>query len=200
MICILQSLVYTVILAFVLVHPLGAAGIWIAFLLGEMLTLITILLVISLRNKRPVSSLDDIMMLNEDFGGADKDRLELSIGNSMDEVITISAGIYRFGKDRSIGDKTLHKLSLCVEEMAGNVVRHAFRPGEKRWLDVTFIDKPETIILRLRDNGAPFNPLAYLSNGNNDTYGIKIIHSLAEHFEYRYSMGLNNLIIHLKKT
>jgi anti-sigma regulatory factor (Ser/Thr protein kinase) len=84
--------------------------------------------------------------------------------------------------------------------MAGNVVRHAFKAGEKRWLDVTIIDKSETIILRLRDNGAPFDPLAYLSKGTGDTYGIKMIHALTENFEYRRSMGLNNLIIYLKNT
>ena len=93
----------------------------------------------------------------------------------------------------------MHTLSLCVEEMAGNVVRHAFRPGEKRWLDVTLINKPETVIFRLRDNGAAFDPLAYLSRGDYDTYGIRMIHALAMEFEYRRSMGLNNLIIYLKK-
>lgn len=198
-ICVLQSLVYTVVTAFVLIRPLSATGVWIAFLLGELLTLLTVLLIVSLKNKKLVSSLDDIMMLSEEFGGAQKDRLELSIGNSMDEVMTISTGIYQFGKDRDISEKTLHWLSLCIEEMAGNVVRHAFKPGEKRWLDVTVIDKPGTVIFRLRDNGAAFDPLGFLSSGSDSAYGIKMIHALAESFEYRRSMGLNNLIIHLKK-
>jgi two-component sensor histidine kinase len=113
--------------------------------------------------------------------------------------MTISTGIYQFGDEHGIDTKTLHTLSLCIEEMAGNVVQHAFLPGEKRWLDVTLINKPETIIFRLRDNGAAFDPLAYLSQGNYDTYGIRMIHALATSFEYRRSMGLNNLIIHLKK-
>ena len=199
MICILQSLVYTVVFAFLLIRPLGASGVWLAFLLGEVMTLLTTVLVISWKNKRLVTSLDDIMMLDKEFGGSDQDRIELSIGNSMDEVMTISTGIYQFGDEHGIDTKTLHTLSLCIEEMAGNVVQHAFLPGEKRWLDVTLINKPETIIFRLRDNGAAFDPLAYLSQGNYDTYGIRMIHALATSFEYRRSMGLNNLIIHLKK-
>lgn len=198
-ICVLQSLAYTVLFAFLLIRPMGAIGVWIALLLGEVLTLLTVMLIISLKNKKLISSVDDILMLGEEFGGAEKDRLELSIGNSMDEVITISTGIYKFGENRDIGEKTLHLLSLCIEEMAGNVVRHAFKPGERRWLDVTIIDKPKTIIFRLRDNGAAFDPLAFLSSGNSDAYGIKMIHALAEKFEYRRSMGLNNLIIHFKK-
>lgn len=199
MICILQSLVYTVVFALILIRPLGAAGVWTAFLLGELLTLMTTVLFISFKNKKPVSSLDDLMMLDADFGGSEQDRVELSIGNSMDEVMTISAGIYQFGNDRGISTKTLHTLSLCIEEMAGNVIRHAFKPGEKRWLDVTLINKPDTVIFRLRDNGAAFDPLAYPGQGNTDTYGIRMIRALAQEFEYRRSMGLNNLIIHLKK-
>ena len=85
------------------------------------------------------------------------------------------------------------------KEMAGNVVKHAFKPGEKRWLDLTIVDKPKALIVRIRDNGSPFDPLAYLSAGDVQGYGILMIRKLAENFEYRRSMGLNNLIIHLKK-
>lgn len=197
MICILQSLVYTVVFAFILIHPLGSNGVWLAFLIGEILTLITVLVRVFIKKKS--ISLSSIMMLDEDFGGSEKDRLELSIGNSMDEVMTISTGIHKFGKNRNIDEKTLGLLSLCIEEMAGNVVKHAFREGEKRWLDLTIIDKPTSVIVRIRDNGTAFNPLSHLSENAREKYGIKLIESLADDFEYRRSIGLNNLIINLKK-
>lgn len=199
MICVLQSLVYTVVFAFVLIHPLGSNGVWLAFLLGEICTLVTVLLCIFVKNKKVSISFSSIMMLDDDFGGDPRDRLELSIGNSMDEVMTISSGIYKFGQNREINEKTLNTLSLCIEEMAGNVVKHAFSPGEKRWLDLTIIDKPSSVIVRIRDNGAAFDPLAYLSENTKEEYGIKMIHALADSFEYRRNMGLNNLIINLKK-
>ena len=144
-------------------------------------------------------SLDSVLMLEPDFGGDPKDRLELSIGNSMEEVMTISSGIYKFGANRSISKETLNVLSLCIEEMAGNVVQYAFKPGEKRWLDLTIVDKDEKVIVRFRDNGAAFDPLAYVSEVDSEEYGIRMIHNLAEEFQYRRSMGLNNLIIHLRK-
>ena len=95
----------------------------------------------------------------------------------------------------------MNTIALVVEEMAGNVVKHAFKPGEKRWLDFTIIDKPEMVILRIRDNGDAFDPLAHMSSQpKGEEYGIKLIHALADVFEYRRSMGLNNLIIKLNKT
>ena len=200
MICVLQSLVYTVLFAFLLVKPLGANGVWLAFLLGEVFTLVTVALRLFVRNRKAALSFDAIMLLDQHFGGNPGDKLELSIGNSMDEVMLISSGIYKFGKNRQIDEKALHTLSLCIEEMAGNVVQHAFKPGEKRWLDLTIMDKPEKLIVRIRDNGSAFDPLAYVSAGEEKGYGIKLIHALAESFEYRRGMGLNNLIIHLRKA
>lgn len=131
MICLLQSLIYTTGFALLLVNPIGTDGVWLAFVLGEVFTLLTTLLCLTKRNHRFPASLQDIMLLPERFGADDKNKLELSIGNSMEEVMTISQGIYRFGDSRDMDRQLLHKLSLCIEEMAGNVVQHAFRPGER---------------------------------------------------------------------
>lgn len=199
MICVMQSLVYTLLFAYILIKPMGASGVWLAFLLGEVLTLLTVGLVLLIKNKKFALSLNDLMMLDKSFGGDSKDRLEISIGNSMEEVMTISTGIYKFGANRNLSQETLNTLSLFIEELAGNVVRHAFKPGEMRWLDLTVMDKPEKLIIRIRDNGSPFDPLAYLSNGEMKGFGLLIVQKLVESITYRRNMGLNNLIIHLKK-
>lgn len=109
--------------------------------------------------------------------------------------MTISTGIYKFDTHRYLSQETLNTLSLFIEELAGNVVQHAFKPGEKRWLDLTIIDTPEKLIIRIRDNGSSFDPMAYLSTGEAKGYGLLIIQSLADKIDYRRSMGLNNLII-----
>lgn len=198
LICVLQSLVYTAALALALVRPLGAGGVWLALLLGEVLTLATVLILICVRNRRVSLRLSDVMLLPEDFGG--RDRVDVSIGNSMEEVMALSTGVYAFGRARHIDERTLHELSLCVEELAGNVIRHAFRPGEKRWLDLSLIDTPDAVILRLRDNGAPFDPLAQLASREKEQYGILLSHAVSDSFAYRRSLGLNNLILRLRKS
>lgn len=64
--------------------------------------------------------------------------MELSVGNSIEELMDISQGIHKFGKGRDISDKLLKELSLCIEEIGGNVIRHAFKPGEKSGLILWF--------------------------------------------------------------
>lgn len=203
LICVLQSLVFTVTMSFLLVRPLGSTGVWLAFLLGEILTLAVIVAYVSVKNGKFSPNLSAFTLLADDFGGDPKDRLELSIGNSMDEVMQISTGISKIGNRWRIDKKLLNEISLCIEEMAGNVVRHAFKPGEKRWFDVLILDKPESVVIRLRDNGAAFDPSNYLNTPEAaegmESFGIKMILRIADKFDYSRSMGLNVLMISLSK-
>lgn len=201
LICILQSLVYTVALAFVLIRPLGAIGVWIAFLGAELLTILTTIIVIATDIKRVPKNIDDFMKLDESFGGDAKNRLEISVGNSMDEVMKISQGIHKFGAGRQIRDKLLNELALCIEEMGGNVISHAFKPGEKKWFEVMVLEKEDALIVRLRDNGAAFDPTKYIAENPDaeNVYGIRLIQGIASSMEYRRTLDLNNVIITLNK-
>lgn len=203
LICVLQSLVFTVAMAFLLIRPMGSTGVWTAFLLGEIFTFITVASYVSIKNGKASRKISSYMLLKEDFGGNPKDRLEFSIGNSMDEVMQISSGILQLGKNWDIDKKMWNEISLCIEEMAGNVVQHAFQPGEKKWFDVLILNKPESVIIRMRDNGCAFDPSAYLNmagaSDGKETFGIKMISSIADQFEYSRSMGLNVLLIALNK-
>lgn len=202
MICILQSFVYAVLTAFVLIRPLGSNGIWFAFIIGEVLTAITLYICVACRSKKILPGITDYMLLDENFGVEDGKRWELSIGNSIDEVMTLSKKITKLGEAADIDQHTLNTLALCIEEMAGNIVRHAFSPGEKKWFDLVIVNKENFMIVRMRDNGKEFDPVRYLHE-NEDTengrLGIRLISALSSEFEYRRTIGLNNMIIVVNK-
>mgnify|MGYP006922156078 FL=1 len=65
------------------------------------------------------------------------------------------------------------------------------------------LNKPESVVIRMRDNGSAFDPSDYLNMAKDvdgkETLGIKMISSLADKFDYSHNMGLNVLIIALKK-
>ena len=201
MICVLQSLVYTILLASIMIRPFHDKGVWMAFFGAECLTILTTLISTIIANKRFPKTLEDFMRIKEGFGTNPKDRLEISIGNNMDELMTISQGIHKFGKGRNINEKLLKELSLCIEEMGSNIIKHAFLPGEKKWFDIMVLDKEDSLIVRLRDNGAAFDPTKFLIENQNseEFYGIRIIQGLASDMQYRRSLDLNNLIIKLNK-
>lgn len=200
-ICVLQSLIYTIVLAVIMIRPLSDMGVWIAFFGAEVLTILTTLIATIIYKKKLPKNFEDFMRIEEGFGGNPKDRLEISIGNSMDELMKISQGIYKFGNGRNISEKLLKELSLCIEEMGSNVIKHAFEPGEKKWFDVMILDKVDCLIIRLRDNGDAFDPTKYLADNPDadELYGIRIIQGMASDMQYRRALELNNLIIVLNK-
>lgn len=202
MICIMESFVYVVLAAFVLIRPLGSNGVWLAFLIAEVLTAFTVYIFVSYKNKKPAAGVSDYMLLDPDFGTEGGKRWTLSIGNDMDEVLTLSEQITERGKTSDVDPHTLNTLALCIEEIAGNIVRHAFSPGEKKWFDLMILYKKDSIIVRMRDNGKEFDPLRYLYE-NKDTdsgkIGLRLISSLSDEFEYRRVIGLNNVIIVVNK-
>ena len=51
----------------------------------------------------------------------------------------------------------------------------------------------DDIILRMRDNGIPFNPAA--SELKEEQYGIAMIRGLAKEITYKNAVGMNNLMI-----
>lgn len=201
-ICVLQSLVYTIMLSAIMIRPLNELGVWLAFFGAEILTILTTLISTIIYNKKLPKHIENFMRIEEGFGSDPKDRLEISIGNSMDELMKISQGIYKFGKGRNISEKLLKELSLCIEEMGGNVIKHAFTPGEKKWFDIMILDKEDCLVVRLRDNGDAFDPTKYLAKhpDADELYGIRIIQGMASDMQYRRTLGLNNLIIVLNKA
>ena len=201
LICILESLVFTLVFAVILVKPLKSTGVWLAFLLAEILTLLTIFVCTTVYKRKLPTCIDGFMRLPSEFGVKQENCLELSIGNSMDEVMTIAHGIHKFGEGRQIPEKTLDLLSLCIEEMAGNVVQHAFKSGEKKWFDLMILDKEDSLIVRIRDNGMAFDPTKYLCGDKRkeQQYGIRMIAGLANSMEYRRTIGLNNVLIKIMK-
>lgn len=201
LICILESLVFTLVFAVALIKPLKSTGVWLAFLLAEILTLLIIFVCTTVYKHKLPTCIDDFMRLPSEFGVKQENCLELSIGNSMDEVMTIAHGIHKFGEGRQIPEKTLDLLSLCIEEMAGNVVQHAFKSGEKKWFDLMILDKEDSLIVRIRDNGMAFDPTKYLCGDKRkeQQYGIRMIAGLANSMEYRRTIGLNNVLIKILK-
>lgn len=202
LISLTEVLIAPILLAGALKGAFGVDGVWWAFPAAEVLTLLLILASL-LTGKARGGILERALLLPEGFGGSEEDKLSVSVGNSMDEVMETVRRAYAFGEARGVSRSTLDKLALCIEEMAGNIVQHAFPPGEQRWFDLLVYVKPDAILLRMRDNGRPFDPLACLRERAQDdpeaNLGLKVINGITDRFEHRSGVGLNITLMTLHR-
>lgn len=199
-ICILQQLVFTAGFSLLLISAMGTDGMWLAFLLGEVCTLCFVTAAILVRKGGKLRTFTDVLLLKEGFGGDPQDRFEKTIGTTLEEVTELSNCLYTFGAACGLSRKLMHKIFLCVEEMASNVARHAFEKGKTGTLDLLVLNRPHEVMIRIRDNRMMFDPVAHLKkrDASDDCLGLRIVDGVTDCFEYRRTIGLNNvrMVIH----
>ena len=197
-ISVLEGALFPVLAAFVLSRFMKTGGAWLAFAAGEMMTLLAIgLLVRKISGKTPWKD-GAFLLLKKDFGAKPEETMEAGI-SSMEDVARAAqqaeAFCLRNGQDARISSH----IALCIEEMAGNVIRYGFRDGKPHHLSVLILNKPDRWVLRFRDDCRAFDPVHYTPAEQEDALGLRLVRGLARDAYYTYSMSLNNLVLILPK-
>ncbi len=197
-ISLLEGTVFPILAAFVLSRFIHATGAWLGFAVGEILMLLAAgLLILRKTGKKPWED-DAFLLLKRDFGAAKDQTLEMNI-TSMEEVAAAAQSAEQFCMERGQDERISKHISLCIEEMAGNVISHGFADDKGHHLSVRLLNKEDRWVLRFRDDCRAFNPVNYVPASNEDAIGIRLVMALAGEVHYTYSMNLNNLALILPK-
>ena len=115
------------------------------------------------------------------------------------EVLGISARTQNFCEAQGIDGWRSMFAGICIEEMAGNIVKHGFDDGKKHFVDVRVIIKGAQVIIRIRDDCRSFDPKkwAEIYNPEDPTahIGIRLVRKISTEFNYVNVLKLNNLIV-----
>ena len=198
-----RGFLFISIFAVILTPFIGEYAIWSCFTLGEIITLIGLLIIIKIKTGKFPRKLIDFILLNDDFEKDIISTLNITIKNDMKEVMELSNKIYNFGEKYFDDISTANKVSLCIEEMVGNIVEHGYEKDKKskknktHYIDIRIIKTINHTIFRIRDDGTPFSPIDYADENEptEKNVGIRMIQAIAENMEYRSTIGLNNLTI-----
>lgn len=186
--------------AAILAPIFGAMGVWISNLIGVILVILTVPIYAIIYWKGIPKNLDEWMFFEKDFGAAPEDSLSITI-NNMKETSDASENISIFCRDHNMRRKTEFFSALCLEEMAGNVIRHGFDGKKENNLNVRAVYSPGKLMIRLKDNCRPFNPgeMAEIVSRTDENefknIGIKMVYKVADDVNYQNMLGLNVLSI-----
>ncbi len=176
---------------------------WCAFPVTQVLMLIfygVIIKVYSHRLRiRHRSLMDKIIVMPDHFGVPEDEEMEKSI-YSMDDVMELSQGIWDFCETHSCDEKRKFLLSLSVEELAGNIIKHGFsNDGKMHSIDVRIVKKGDDYTLCVRDDCPVFDPVKQLELFNDEDpsrhIGLRMISNSAKDFQYNSFFKPNNLVI-----
>ena len=188
-----------VIFSLILVPLIGLKGVYIANIINGVLTVMVIFAYAWIKNKKFPRTLAEILVLDDDFGVPDCDRMDFT-AKSIDEVVNISDEIVKFASTKGIDKRRANLAGLAAEELAGNIVRHGFKKDKKKHtVDVRVSIKDEDMTVRLRDDCIPFDPGERQKMMDPEdkvtNIGIRLIYSMAKNIDYQNIMGLNVLSI-----
>lgn len=178
----------------------GMPGILGGLLLSGALTLCLFFALPGILNRRFPRRMRDFLILPDSFSLRPSECFEAA-ASDMEEVVAASKKAYDFCIARGEDKRTANFVSLFIEEMAGNTIRHGFEEGKKGRVEVKLILKEGKRMLRLKDNGSPFDPVEWLEKNRTEdpmqNIGIRMVVGLAKEVRHVRAMEINNLIIDL---
>lgn len=181
----------------------GTMGIWAAHVVNGIITTLIIIVYAWIVNGKMPRSVTDLLTMPDSFGVPDDMRLGIIINDSRD-ISNMSVRISDFCKNHGIDHRRAFYASLCMDEMAANVVEHGFDDGAKHYVEVRVVykaggNKEDELLLRIKDDCRPFDPKEKLALINPDdltkNIGLRMVSKLAKTMSYTNILGLNVLTI-----
>ncbi len=154
-----------------------------------------------IKNRHFPKNMEELMVVPENFGVAENERMDLSIRN-VEEVVFISQKVQRFCRSLGVDERRSYLAGLFLEEMAGNVVEHGFTKDKKNHsVDVRAAYKDGEVILRIKDDCVPFDPAERRQIIDPDdiakNVGVRLIYRMATGVDYQNILGMNVLTIRI---
>ncbi len=113
------------VMSLILAPIMGALGIWIAQIAAGLFPAAAILIYTVTVSRKFPRSIEDKLVLREDFGVPEEDRIDISI-KTEDDIFATSEKVMNFCTERGLDFRRSFYSGLCIEEMAGNIVGHGF--------------------------------------------------------------------------
>ncbi len=121
--------------------------------------------------------------------------LDFTVNADVSNVPKVIGGIMDFCKENGVDGTKANFAAVAAEEMFVNCVQYGGKGS--RWIDICLTLEENNMLLRIRDNGKPFNPLEYEHDADEfaSIHGINVIKALATNVSYIRAMDMNNTVI-----
>ena len=118
----------------------------------------------------------------------------------------IKAFVERFADAAKIDPEDRHKLTLIVEELFTNTIRHGHRGDSDEPVDIMLSSEPSGVAVTYVDTAPEYDSLAAAMRTDIEAtvrqrriggLGVALTFALAEAAQYRYFEGKNHIVIRL---
>ncbi|MCI8478563.1 MAG: hypothetical protein HFE97_09525 [Oscillospiraceae bacterium] len=202
-----RAFAFVVLPACLLAPRFGMPAVWLSFTAAELLTW-AVLAIALLVHQRKHPNRKGLFLLDRRYEDAGQ-YISFAVHSTEDDIVQASTRISDFCDQNHLDARQSMLISLALEEMLISIRDHCFASGPTQEMNVRILilssDQTagdETIVLRIRCSGTPFNPIDYYKTNRrenpdefDDSVGIQMIVKSALSVDYKSTFGVNNLTI-----
>jgi Na+-driven multidrug efflux pump/anti-sigma regulatory factor (Ser/Thr protein kinase) len=164
----------------------GLIGLALSFVVSELLTALCAFVYRRIKHKK-----SDVLLIPKQNPGV---CLELTIKAQMQEVTSLLQEVKDFCLHNGVDSSKANLVTVATEEMMVNCIQYGGKSSH--WIDVSVVIDEGKLVLRIRDNGVPFNPVEYETDREEfDIHGIELLKKISSKINYIRSIDLNNTVI-----
>ena len=133
------------------------------------------------------------------FEKGDVESFDASLDNDIDNASKISQELTDFARSHGVEERESQIVGLAAEEIVDNIITYGYKHNHKNYIDVSLKKVNDVLVLRIRDDGMPFDPTKYEydNDENYSTSGIQLISNLTDKMTYMRVLSLNNTIFEI---
>lgn len=131
------------------------------------------------------------------------DALHISMVPRVTELQNLSRQVEEYGDAQGLPEPTVFVINLALDELITNSVMHGFNGVGDPHIDIILRVDGDSLLLTVRDNGAPFDPTddtnpdldSALEDRRIGGLGLHLVKSFANRIHYKYVDGQNCLTL-----
>lgn len=190
-ISVIEGFIVPIGAAYLLVPLIGVYGIWIAFILAEVIAILYILIYSKYLGRKTKGEYSGFFMIKRvDFDNV----LDLTTDGNIEDVVNLAKEVEDYLKDKNISDLTSTRVSLAIEEMLVNIVN---TNENIKTIDVLIKLQKDNILISIKDQGVEFNPT--IERDDCEFSNINVLNNIADKVDYARVLGLNSTVIAVSK-
>ena len=157
---------------------------WVSFPVSKAVTVVITLAAMLISKK--VQKKKNILGIEEEDGVV----YDFSIKNEIPEAIHASEEAMAFCEKNGVPETTVNAVGVSVEELCHNIATYA-KSDSNSAVDICVRVMPDKVNVRLRDNGAEFDPTDYIDNSGKHITGLQLVRMLSSSIDYNRILGFN---------
>ena len=130
--------------------------------------------------------------------------LSLCLESRLDELQRLEAAVENLGEQEQWPPTLLYQVKLVLEEVIVNIVNYGYEERGGHKIDVQLISEPDTLTIKIADDGRAFDPLSQAPAPDVDAnledrpiggLGVYLVQTLMDEAHYRREQDRNHLTL-----